>query len=63
MINESNKHLVVVFMLGIYILLTGCATVDGVREDVSKPFKWVGKVGDKIAPCKETNNDKCVKDE
>lgn len=43
----------------VFLFLTGCATVDGVREDVSKPFKWVGKVGDKIAPCRETKDNKC----
>ena len=58
-----NKTIAVMFMVVSYMFLTGCATVDGVREDVSKPFKWVGKVGEKIAPCHETKNDKCVKDE
>jgi hypothetical protein len=47
----------------VFLFLTGCATVDGVREDISKPFKFVGKLGDKIAPCHETKNDKCAKDE
>lgn len=42
-------------------LISGCAnTINGVREDVSKPFKWVGSVGDKIAPCK---TEECKKDE
>ena len=43
------------------LLISGCAnTINGVREDVSKPFKWVGNVGDKIAPCK---TEECKKDE
>lgn len=59
-----NKTIAVMFMVVSYIFLTGCAsTIEGVREDVSKPFKWVGKVGERIAPCHETKNDKCVKDE
>lgn len=59
-----NKTIAVMFMTVSYIFLTGCAsTIAGVREDVSKPFKWVGSVGDKIAPCHQTKNNKCVKDE
>lgn len=58
-----SKIVAIMFMVTSYVFLTGCATVDGVREDVSKPFKWVGKVGDKIAPCHETKNNKCEKDE
>lgn len=58
-----SKITAIMFMVVSYVFLTGCATVDGVREDVSKPFKFVGKLGEKIAPCHETKNDKCVKDE
>lgn len=45
----------------VFNLISGCAnTIQGVREDVSKPLKWVGNVGDKIAPCK---TEECKKDE
>lgn len=56
-----SKITAVMFMVVSYVFLTGCtSTIAGVREDVSKPFKWVGKVGDKIAPCK---TEECKKDE
>ena len=58
---NENRPMIVVFMLAVYLFVTGCAsTINGVREDVSRPFKWVGKVGDKIAPCK---TEECKKDE
>lgn len=57
---NENRPLIFVFMLAVYLFVTGCSsTIAGVREDVSKPFKWVGSVGDKIAPCKETKDHKC----
>jgi hypothetical protein len=60
MVNETSKPMILVFMLSVYLFLTGCtSTINGVREDVSKPFIWVGKVGDKIAPCKETKDQQC----
>lgn len=53
--------MIFVFMLAVYLFITGCtSTIAGVREDVSKPFKFVGKLGDKIAPCK---TEECKKDE
>jgi predicted small secreted protein len=56
-----SKITAVMFMVVSYVFLTGCtSTIAGVREDVSKPFKWVGSVGDKIAPCK---TEECKKDE
>jgi len=31
------------------LLVSGCAsTLNGMREDVSRPLKWIGSVGDKI---------------
>ena len=63
MIQQNNKPLFFVFLLAAYLLITGCATVDGIREDVAKPFTAVGKVGDWIKPCKETAKDKCKKDD
>jgi predicted small secreted protein len=43
-----NKLLLVV--LFVCILLSGCTnTLNGMREDVAKPFVIMGKVGDKIA--------------
>jgi predicted small secreted protein len=53
----------ILFMVVAYVFLTGCATVDGIREDVAKPFTAVGKVGDWIKPCKETAKEKCKKDD
>ena len=51
----------IMFAAVVYVFLTGCtSTIEGMREDVSKPFIWVGKVGDKIAPCKA---EECKKDE
>lgn len=58
---NENRPMIFVFVLAVYLFVTGCAsTINGVREDVSRPFKWVGKVGDKIAPCKD---EECKKDE
>ena len=58
---SENKPMIFVFMLAVYLFVTGCtSTIAGVREDVSKPFKFVGKLGDKIAPCK---TEECKKDE
>jgi len=43
------------------LLVSGCAsTLNGMREDVSRPLKWIGSVGDKIAPCQ---TEECEKDE
>ena len=55
------RPMLLIFMVSSFLLIAGCAnTINGVREDVSKPFKWVGNVGDKIAPCK---TEECKKDE
>lgn len=48
------KFLVVVLA----ILLAGCNTVKGIREDVSKPLVFVGKVGEKIKGDKTVEEDK-----
>jgi predicted small secreted protein len=43
-----NKPLL--FMIVAYTFLTGCAnTVSGMRQDIAKPFTYMGKVGDRIA--------------
>ena len=47
----------ILFFVVIYIFLTGCATVDGMRTDVST---GVTKVSDWIKPCE---NEECKKDE
>ena len=40
----------ILFMIVAYVFLTGCAnTVSGMREDISKPFVYMGKVGERIA--------------
>jgi predicted small secreted protein len=36
-------------MIVAYVFLTGCAnTLTGMREDIAKPFVYMGKVGEKI---------------
>lgn len=62
MIQQNNKPLFFVFMLAAYLLVTGCSTVDGIREDVSKPFTAIGKVGDWIKPCHEVKKETCKKE-
>ena len=38
------------FLIVSYVFLTGCAnTLTGMREDISKPFVYMGKVGERIA--------------
>jgi len=37
-------------MIVAYVFLTGCAnTLTGMREDIAKPFVYMGKVGERIA--------------
>ena len=44
------KMMMLSFMVVSYLFLTGCAnTVSGIRQDIAKPFTYMGKVGDRIA--------------
>jgi predicted small secreted protein len=54
---SENKPMILVFMLAVYLFITGCATVDGMRTDVAT---GVTKVADWIKPCENTE---CKKDE
>ncbi len=57
LVNIMNKSLL--FIIVSYVFLTGCAnTLTGMREDISKPFVYMGKVGERIAgkPVEETKN-------
>lgn len=54
---NENRPMIFVFMLAVYLFITGCATVDGMRTDVAT---GVTKVADWIKPCE---NQECKKDE
>ena len=56
LIVSENKPMILVFMLAVYLFITGCATVDGMRTDVAT---GVTKVADWIKPCQ---TDDCKKE-
>jgi len=51
-----DRKVLFMFMTISYLLLAGCATVDGMRTDVGNGVTWVG---DKIKPCKDAKGAKC----
>ena len=54
----------ILFIIVAYVFLTGCtSTVTGMRQDIAKPFKWAGKLGDKIDPCKTEECNKINSDQ